>query len=138
MAGFYFRWFPATQLRDRIRIQFAKSHRPEICIPAAGISMRRDAGFSQVMVGDLALPFRDYVFEDRGRPLRVFYCVWEDGTRGSAPANMRENSTARLRAALTGNRTIGQRVFELAVWGIADEAEARAALLQQIQKLVRI
>jgi hypothetical protein len=132
---FYFRWGPAKSLVDRVRVQFAKSHRPEICLPATGLNLRTDRGVIDLSVGKLILPFRAYEFEDRGLPLHVYYCAWEDGTRGVA-SNMRENTSSRLAAALAGSRSVSQRVLEIAVWGSRDNKAADAALHARLQELI--
>ena len=69
-------------------------------------------------------------------PLHVYYCVWEDGSQGSAFGNTRQGFRDRLQAVRAGNRSLGQRVLEIAVWGIADDGEAQAALAGQLQRLI--
>jgi exosortase/archaeosortase family protein len=133
---FYFRWGPANNLLERVRVQFAKTHRPEICLPAAGLALRDDYGVKDFAIGGLTLPFRAYYFEDRGRPLHVYFCAWEDGTHGIA-ANMRENAATRLAAARTGSRSISQRVLEIAVWGFSDSNQADAALQRELTELIQ-
>jgi hypothetical protein len=134
--AFYFRWGPANNLVERVRVQFAKTHRPEICLPAAGLTLRADRGVKDFPVAGLTLPFRAYHFEDRGQPLHVYFCAWEDGTQGVA-ANMRENAATRLAAARAGSRSISQRVLEIAVWGCRDADEADAALQRELTELIR-
>src|SRR6185295_4488716 len=50
------RWGAATTLRDRVRVQFAKSHRPEICLPAAGLKLRADRSIKDFSIAGLTLP----------------------------------------------------------------------------------
>lgn len=134
--AFYFRWGPATSLLERVRVQLAKTHRPEICLPAAGLTLRADRGIKDFGVGGLTLPFRAYYFEDRGLPVHVYFCAWEDGTQGIA-ANMRENPATRLAAARAGSRSISQRVLEIAVWGCRDSQQADAALHRELTELIQ-
>ncbi len=127
--AFHFRWGPATSLLERTRVNLAKTHKPDDCLPASGKTLVAARGVKQFAVNGLKLPCQAFEFSDQGRPLFVYYCAWEDGTRGGE-AEFRESTTARLRAAWLGNRTIGQRVLEVAMWGKssaerADEAVAR-------------
>ena len=133
---FYFRWGPAATLIERVRVQFAKSHRPEICLPAAGLVLRVDRGIKDFPVANLTLPFRAYDFEDRGTPVHVYFCAWEDGTQGIA-ANMREDAATRLAAARAGNRSLSQRVLEIAVWGCRDSDQADTALHRELLELIQ-
>jgi hypothetical protein len=133
---FYFRWGPAATLIERVRVQFAKSHRPEICLPAAGLVLRADRGIRVFPVANLTLPFRAYYFEDRGSPVHVYFCAWEDGTQGST-ANMREDAATRMAAARAGNRSLSQRVLEIAVWGCRDSEQADTALHQELLELIQ-
>lgn len=134
--AFYFRWGPAKTLIERVEVQFAKTHRPEICLPASGLVLRADHGVKDFTVDGLTLPFRAYRFEDRGLPLHVYFCAWEDGTQGIA-ANMRENVSTRLAAARAGSRSISQRVLEIAVWGYRNSEEADAALFRELTELIQ-
>ena len=133
---FYFRWGPAANLTERTVVQFAKGHRPEVCLPASGMEMRDQRGVMDFEANGLTLPFRAFRFEDRSRPLFVYFCAWEDGTRGVA-ANMRENSASRLAAALAGSRSVSQRVIEIAIWGCQSAEEADAALRKQLPELIQ-
>lgn len=132
---FYFRWGPAAGLVERVSVQCAKTHRPEVCLPAAGLELREQRGVKDFTVDGLTLPFRAYTFTHRGAPLFVYFCAWEDGTRGLA-ANMRENTASRLAAALAGSRSLSQRVVEIAVSGIPDAEKADAALAAQLTQII--
>jgi hypothetical protein len=134
---FYFRWGPAATLLDRVRVQLAKSHRPEICLPAAGLALRADRGTKAFSVAGLTLPFRAYEFMDRGSSVHVYFCAWEDGKQGLT-ANMRENAATRLAAARAGSRSLSQRVLEIAVWGCRDSEEADAALRRELKELIQL
>lgn len=134
--GFYFRWGPAQSLFDRVRVQCAKTHRPEICLSAAGLKLEQYRGTLDFDANGIVLPFRSYRFEQNGSPLFVYFCAWEDGSRGQG-ANLRENNSARLQAALSGSRSVSQRVIELAVWGCADEKQADESLRRQIGLMIR-
>ncbi|MEO8440064.1 MAG: exosortase/archaeosortase family protein, partial [Spartobacteria bacterium] len=125
-----FRWLPG-----RTAALFVKNHRPDICLPASGLTMEREDGVHLVTVNGVNLPIRSYRFDDNGRPLHVFYCYWDgrssyvdDATAASEDWTAR----GRLRAAWQGKREIGARMLELAVWGHEDDAQAEAALEREV------
>jgi hypothetical protein len=135
--AFYFRWYPARSLIQRARVQFAKAgHRPEACLPAIGMTLRADLGSREVSVNGVHLYFRNYLFDDQGMPLHVYNCVWEDRTQGTALGNPRVNTETRLQRVWAGNRSLGQRVLEIAVWGIPNAHDADAALVDQLKQIV--
>jgi exosortase len=132
---FSFRWGPAHNLKDRVRVQLARGHRPDICLPASGLTQVADYGIKEFDVAGFRMPFHSMLYEDRGIPLHVYFCIWEDGPEGTM-SNLRENSANRLRAALDGSRSIKLRTLELAVWGYSNDNEADAALQRQLQESV--
>jgi exosortase len=133
---FYFRWLPARNLFRRVKVQFAKSHRPEICLPATG-HVLKEQGPVTIKIHEVAIPFRFYRFEDRGYPLHVYLNVRDQSAAVESFGNMRSDSAERLLAAWHGNRATGQQTLQFAVWGIDDEEESRRRLEQVIAKLVK-
>ncbi len=130
-----FHWLPG-----RTAALFVKNHRPDICLPASGLTMTQESGVHLVQVHGVPLPIRSYRFTDRGHPLHIFYCYWDGRSSYANDAEAAaEDWTARgrLRAALAGKRELGARMFELAVWGYANDAEASAALQQELEKIVQ-
>ena len=121
------RWLPAGNLINRANIHLAKTHRPEHCLTAAGKALKQESAPQVFTLGELNLPYRSLVFDDRGRNLHVFFVAWEDDTPAGAYANTRDNSASRLAAAWSGNRGKGQRVMEVAIWGLPDLRSAEAA-----------
>jgi len=135
---FYFRWLPARWLYNRVKVQLAKTHSPERCVPAAGAALKSDLGSSILSISkELNLPFHKYSFEVRGGPLHVFFLVAEDTETVGAPPNLRLNHWQRLLASLAGSRNYGQRSLEVAVWGYEDAQQAEAAVARQLERLVR-
>ena len=128
---FYFRWLPALSIFRRVEVQFAKSHRPEICLPATG-RMLKDQKNVSIMVNGAAVPFRFYDFDDRGRPLHVYLNVRDESMPIDSLANMRANIMDRLSAVWYGNRAAGQQTLQFAVWGIESAAESRNRLEQDV------
>jgi len=132
---YFFRWLPG-----RTAALFVKIHRPDICLPASGMTKQRDNGLQFLAVNGVNLPVRSYRFDDRGAPLHVFYCYWDARSSYENVATAEEeNWTARgrLRAALRGRREIGAQMLEVAVWGYDDDAEARLALEHQLAQMIR-
>ncbi|HEY1582034.1 MAG TPA: exosortase/archaeosortase family protein [Chthoniobacterales bacterium] len=130
-----FRWFPG-----RTAALFVKNHRPDICLPASGLTMEQESRVHLVNVNGVRLPIRRYRFDDRGHPLHIFYCYWDGRSSDANDAEAAaEDWTARgrLRAAWQGKRELGAHMFELAVWGYENEAEAHAALQRELEKIVK-
>ncbi len=129
-----FRWLPG-----RTAALFVKNHRPDICLPASGLTMQQESGAQLVTVNGVHLPVRAYRFDDNGRPLHIFYSYWDGRSSYAENASAAaEDWTARgrLRAAWEGKRERGARMLELAVWGHEDDAEARAALERELARIV--
>ena len=131
----FLRWHPG-----RASVQLARSHGPEICLPASGMTLREDLGVSPLQVLGLDLPTHSYVFTARGHPVHVFYCLWEDRSDDDGPASTRRRmtSTGRLNGLWTGQRNQGQQVLEVAVAGPEDHEEARSATLRLLNGVIRI
>ena len=127
----YLRWNAG-----RVAPHLAKNHTPEICLTASGRKLISASPSRLIPVHGLPMPFRSYVVEQRGAPVHVFYCLWEDrvpgATFGPDPLGFR----SRLRAALEGRRNLGQRSLEVVVWGLVDPAVAESALRRQLEKLL--
>ena len=128
----FLRWNPG-----KIAIHLAKSHTPQACLPASGRQVTSESGLQIILIGRLALPFRHYVASDAGRPLHVFYCLWEDRTTNQSFAATGLTWWNRFEPVLAGRRNLGQRSVELAVWGIDDPKQAEAAVRVQLEKLIR-
>jgi hypothetical protein len=129
----FFRWNPG-----RIAVHLAKSHTPEVCLTAAGRELLSQAGIRAIPVHGLQLPFRSYVVKDERGPLHVFYCLWEDRANAQSFRATVMTYGNRLAPVLAGRRNSGQRSLEVAVWGIADEGEAEAALGRELDKLIKL
>ncbi|MDQ3117288.1 MAG: exosortase-associated EpsI family protein [Verrucomicrobiota bacterium] len=130
-----FRWLPG-----RTAALFVKNHRPDICLPASGLTMEQQSGVHLVAVNGAKLPIRSYRFDDNGRPLHIYYCYWDGRSSyvdDAAAASEDWTARGRLQAAWQGKRELGARMLELAVWGHEDDAEARAALERELAKIVR-
>jgi len=133
---YFFRWFPG-----RSAALFVKIHRPDVCLPASGMTLSHDSGLRLINVNGASLPIRSYRFYDRGTPLHVFYC-YSDGRSSyeNAAAAEREDWTmgGRLRAAWQGRRDVGAQMLEVVVWGYEDDREAEEALQRQLATIIQL
>ncbi len=130
---FFFKWLPG-----RTAGLFIKNHRPDICLPASGMTLRGGVQHKRFTVNGVTLPIRAYVFEAGSTLLHVYYCYW-DGTPIEVGAQDQENWTAagRLEAARRGKRDVGTQMLEVVVAGYHDEAEAERAVRRQLSEIVR-
>jgi exosortase len=132
---YFFRWLPG-----RTAARFVKIHRPDICLPASGLTLVRDNGIRPITVNGVRLPIRSYLFDDGSAPLHVFYCYWDArSSYEDVVAAIEEDWTprGRLRAALRGRREIGAQMLEVVVWGYENDEEAAAALQRQLAQIIR-
>ena len=131
---YFFRWLPG-----RTAALFVKIHRPDICLPASGLTMSRDDGIRLITINGVNLPVRSYRFDDHGMPLHVFYCYWDArSTYDNVKTAVEEDWTARgrLRAAFLGRREIGAQMLEIVVWGYEEDGEANLALRRQLAQII--
>ena len=130
---FAFRWNPG-----RTSTMAARVHRPETCLPGGGQKLVAELAPSVIHVGDVPVPFRFYHFDDRGQPLFVFFCLWENGNRDLAASGLpqeygRSNFLARVRI---GQRNLGQQSAEVIISGIGSADAAREAFQRQASLLL--
>ena len=132
---FHFRWLPGLAT-TRIT---ARWHNPDVCLTAAGF--RRIAEYEPIVIrkGDIELVFRTYRFDVQDQKNHVFFCIWEDRKEPGAAAEPPEgwNPASRWRAVLQRKRHLGQQVLEIAISGIEDEKDARAAFERRVSELLR-
>jgi hypothetical protein len=132
---YFFRWLPG-----HTAALFVKIHRPDVCLPASGLTMSRDDGIELFTVNGVKLPVRSYRFDDHGVPLHVIYCYWDArSSYQTVNAAIEEDWSARgrIRAALRGRREIGAQMLELVVWGYEEDAEAKSALEAELARIVQ-
>jgi hypothetical protein len=129
---YFFRWLPG-----RTAGLFIKNHRPDICLPASGMTQRGGVQYKALTVNGVVLPIRGYVFENGGQQLHVYYCYW-DGTVPDPNSMNQENWTARgrLQNVVQGKRDVGTQMLEIAAFGYDDDAAAEAAVREQLAAIV--
>jgi hypothetical protein len=130
---YFFKWLPG-----RTAGLFIKNHRPDICLPASGMTQRGGVQNKLLIVNGIPLPIRSYVFENAGRRLHVFYCYW-DGSPPEPGLLDQENWTAagRLEAVKRGKRDVGTQMLEIVAWGYDDPAKAEQAALEQLRQIIK-
>jgi hypothetical protein len=132
-SAYFFRW-RAGEATSRMA---ARDHRPEICLPSTGYKVKTDKGILLLSARGLELPFRAYIFEDAGRVLYVFFCLWEDGAEKQTGLG-RSQYLDRLDSVLAGRRRLGQQTLEIIVSGYASMAEAEQAVRQRLPSLIQL
>jgi exosortase len=130
---YFFRWLPG-----RTAGLFIKNHRPDICLPASGMTQRGGVQNKLLSVNGVTLPIRSYVFESGPTLLHVYYCYWDGSPPENAPQDQ-ENWTAagRLEAVRNGKRDIGTQMLEIVASGYANAEEAEQAVREQLSHLIR-
>src|SRR5947209_15058561 len=118
---YYFRWLPG-----RTAALFVRNHRPDVCLPASGMTLQEDRGFHVMQVNGIDLPIHAFRFDDAGRIIDIFYCYWDArSSYGNDTSAASEDWTmrGRLRAAWKGKREVGTRMLEIAAWDYSDAAQ---------------
>jgi exosortase len=137
---FYFNWLPG-----KVGSYLAASrHTPEICMTYIGWQLVSGPEPLMVRVKNLHLPFRKYVFAKGGTKLSVFHCHWDESQELN-PASIEQQGPEGfrrgmrgLRGLLSGRGKAGQKVIELVIEGKNDPQEAQAALVPQLERLIRV
>ncbi len=131
---FFFRWDPghASSLQ-------ADLHQPHICLTASGLTQTADWGIQPLALPDgLTLPVRRYEFAFHGRPLYVFFVVWQDGISSRVGETDEPGSrSARLRAVLERRPIVGRQTLEFLVTGPASADEANTLFTRELASLIR-
>jgi hypothetical protein len=130
---FFFTWNPG-----RASTGLAQSHRPDICLPAAGFTLVEDLGTEPVEINGLGLPIHRYVFRDyRGSLYYVFQIVTDDRVAADgATSPVLHGRFERLWAALAGRRNPGQRSLLIVNQGASGMVEAEQWLRAELQDLL--
>ncbi len=135
---YYFRWLTPHSLKGRVAVQLAKVHGPEVCLPAAGMTLESSLGVVTVPLGGTVLALQQYRFRAEGRRIHIFYGVYEDANGSTVLTDRRQSAGSRIKAALAGNRSSGQRFLELALAGPEQPEDARAALTRELGQLIKL
>ena len=143
-ALYFFRWKPG-----RNSAQLAADHRPDVCLPAAGLQQVADHGRRAWPVGSgrPGVVFQHYEFARRGagRPqsLDVFYCLAEDLPRAELGFNPYvstggwDHLRKRIGVALAGRRNLGQQMLQVIVFDADSPADAEREFSTLLPTLLR-
>lgn len=132
--SFYFRWLPGpTSVQSAFVV-----HDPRVCLGAAGFELETKLPDWTAEAAGFRIPFRRYLFLDRGRPVHVFHAVVEDdGTPVSTTNDAAGfDAATRWENLRQGRRNRGLRVLELAVRGPQDPAAAEAQAAAWLQRRI--
>lgn len=119
----------------RAGAQLARSHSPDICLPASGSTLENTGETRELNLHGLRLYLTPYTFSFRGRPLHVFFLLWEQ-QNSAETARPEENYYAhsqRIRSVLEGRRNRGQKVIHATLLGYPDREQAEKALLDFLE-----
>ena len=128
------RWAPG-----RTSVQLARSHGPEVCLPAGGAVMTADLGLRPMRINGVDLPIHAYTFRAGEQVLHVFYCLWEQRPDASRLQSTAEelNISSRLEAVRKGVRNAGQQAIEVVVSDIARPEQAEAEVRRFLEKSIQ-
>ncbi len=131
---FFLEWNPGPTA-SRV---LAGTHRPEICLAAIGMKLVADRGPIDVQPAGVPLRFRAYTFEQEGRPVYVYYGIWQ--VRAPRPSRYGAISEsphrASVQAVLWRERHLGQQVAELVASGYASADAADEAFREAMNQLL--
>jgi exosortase len=127
--AFYFRW-PA----GRTSQQAVTMHNPEVCLSSIGMRLVKPLPSRDCSWQGVTIPFRSWLFEQRGVPVYVFQALIEEGgPQTNMTSQFDDSLQGRLRGVLEGRRNRGQRMIEVACWNLPDEQSAGQALDRYLQ-----
>lgn len=122
----------------RTAAQMARSHTPDICLPAAGAVLLEQGQSFLLQKGAVQLPITPYVFLLGSQKVFVFFSIWEQHPADQADSSASAYDPAqRLHAVRQGRRNRGQKVLHATLTGFDDLTRAREAYLQFLQNHLR-
>jgi exosortase len=124
---FFFRWAPG-----RSSAQLAVLHRPDICLPAAGLKSVGRSPQRSLRLAGIDIPFECYIFSRNEEPLFVFRALSEDRREPGVISSFDQSLQGRLGTALHGYRNLGQRLLQVSVEGASNEAAAYSDLASRL------
>jgi len=128
----FFRWNPHSMQS----VISARLHRPEVCLPAAGLRQISKSALDYFEAGPLQIPFHKYIFETGGQQLYVFFSLWQDGNEQTGMRTLDKGD--RIQWVLAGRRGLGQQTLEIICTGYPDMAAAEKVVREELPGLIRI
>jgi exosortase len=131
---FTFRWPPG-----RTATQSARTHRPETCLQASGAVLDRELEPVDIALGPANLRFKSYLFYLSGRPLFVFFTIWEEANRDARSRTLGQDWSgwSRIQRAFARERNLGQQSLEFALSGPQNRTEAVRLFKDRLPELIR-
>lgn len=126
------RWAPG-----RAAGYLAKSHSPQVCMPAAGYPLEYVSPVRLLDLEGFQLPYRLYCFATEAGPVHVLYSRWDEGSAWQSFRHEAAGPWSRLSSVWTGRGVRGQRVLVVAVWGIRQRDAAEARLREELRNRLR-
>ncbi|WCJ59098.1 exosortase/archaeosortase family protein [Fontisphaera persica] len=136
----WLRWKPSAWRPSMARAAMAQGHSPTVCLPAVGMELLREGPPVMIPARGQEWPCQNYLFDDRGRSVYVYVCLWRDRPD---LVNYQVNKRAMLReiwrALRRGARPLRteQRLIMASVHGARSEGEARAWLAAEWERWVK-
>ena len=128
---FYFQWAPG-----RTSAVLAHNHRPEFCLTSIGCQLQSKEPAETFWVHGFALPFRHFRFQQDGRPLYVWWCMWDEVEKTEEAEAGFSPYRGILRAVMRGRRNLGQQVLEIVLSGVEDSESAHAEMERMLPRLI--
>jgi exosortase len=123
----------------RASAQMARSHTPDICLPAAGAEMLNAGEVVFYDQGPIRIPIQPYTFRLGAEIVHVFFSLWEQHPIGEAEEGASAyDPVQRLRAVWEGRRNRGQKVLHATLTGFPNREEALAAYRQFLEAHLRV
>jgi hypothetical protein len=88
-------------------------------------------------VNGVTIPFRSWLFEQKGKPVYVYHALFsEGGTSGNGGGGIEDTPKGRFVSMVRGIRNRGERMIEIAFWDLPDQVSADAALREYLSKAI--
>jgi hypothetical protein len=116
--------------------QFARVHRPEVCLQATGMTLIRKMPAVRFGLKEGSLQFESLELRHDERPVYVFFTLYE-GTNRDDVSQTDETAQSRVQRAIHGQRNAGQQMVEIQVAGYPSYEAAAEAFARRLPSLIR-
>jgi len=132
-------FYEITWAPGRGSAQMARSHTPDICLPAAGAEAVGAGARVVHESGPLRLAIQPYTFRLGPETVHVFFSLWEQHPAGEAASTASAyDPQERLRAVWEGRRNRGQKVLHATLTGYPGPEAALAAYRKFLDQHLRV
>jgi exosortase len=130
---YFFQWAPG-----RSSSQLAVLHRPDICLPAAGLRFISSEPPAIVRFAGVIIPFDCSVFDSQGMPLYVFRTLCEDRRPLGSTSGFDQSIKGRLQSVWAGRRNLGQKLLQVGIVGPQSQQTALADLQARLPQFLAV